>query len=93
MKSPNGITPLYAAAIKGHNGIIDFQRSQGVDIDDRLHGGETPLMAAVGNGQVETVDLLLRTVGGGGLTFTLKRLRHKSLPENPVCCGGLQVSQ
>ena len=59
MKSPRGITALYAAAINGHNDIVEFLLSQGADIDVRLNDGETPLMAAVWNGQVETVALLI----------------------------------
>ena len=59
VKSPRGITPLYAAAINGHNDIVEFLLSQGADIDVKLNDGETPLMAAVWNGQVETVALLI----------------------------------
>jgi ankyrin repeat protein len=59
VKSPRGITALYAAAINGHDEIVEFLLSQGADIDVRLNDGETPLMAAVWNGQVGTVALLI----------------------------------
>ena len=39
---------------------MDFLLSEGVDIDVRLNDGETPLMAAVWNGQIATVELLLK---------------------------------
>jgi ankyrin repeat protein len=38
---------------------VEFFLSQGADIDVKLNDGETPLMAAVWNGQVETVALLI----------------------------------
>jgi ankyrin repeat protein len=38
---------------------VEFLLAQDADIDTRLSDGETPLMAAVWNGQVETVALLI----------------------------------
>lgn len=74
-RDPHTLTPLHWAAVFGYNRVVEFLLDTGAEIDAvTIKGaccysceveclcfsrGESPLLSAVGNGQEETVNLLL----------------------------------
>ena len=56
----DGLTPLYAAASKGHGPVVDYLVEVGVDPDGRTDEGATPLLIASMKGHLDVVRALIR---------------------------------
>lgn len=52
-------TALHAACFAGHTGCVRLLLDAGADIESRMRGGVTPLIAATQTGQSESVRLLI----------------------------------
>ncbi len=53
------VTPFEAAAVRGHVEVVNWLLDQGVDINQRLHEGQTALHVAAWIGHMELVQLLV----------------------------------
>ena len=70
-RSPNGATPLYAAAYAGHLNVVALLLSEKADVHAARDDGCTAMHAAARNGHYEVVETLVD--GGGDLNRPAKR--------------------
>ena len=59
MGDSDGWTPLICAAYHGNAGATTLLLQSGVDVDQRMDGGDTPLYLACMRGRAECAELLL----------------------------------
>ncbi|CDZ79492.1 ankyrin repeat protein [Legionella massiliensis] len=61
---PRGITPLFVAAAKGHDKVVEqLLQAVGIDVNQAPQSGFTPLHIAAQNGHDKVVEQLLQAVG------------------------------
>ncbi len=58
-RTPDGVTPLYAAAFHGRTEILRLLLAAGAQVDCRAAHGRTALFTAAAEGQVGAVEVLL----------------------------------
>ena len=71
--NPKGWTALHIVASKGFTDLADFLISKGLYVDCRTPQGETPLMLAIRENDLTTVNCLLRNQASLRLTDTSGR--------------------
>ncbi|VEL44029.1 unnamed protein product [Protopolystoma xenopodis] len=76
----NGRAPLHFAADFGQKDIIQFLLDKGANIDLMDGFGVTPLLAAIYEGHLDCVELLLRHVGFRHLCFLFKKAKIGTAP-------------
>jgi tetratricopeptide (TPR) repeat protein len=59
VRTPDGVTPLYAAAYHGRTAILKLLIGAGAKVDGRAACGRTPLFTAAAEGRVEALEALL----------------------------------
>ena len=86
-RSPNGATPLYAAAYAGHLKVVELLLQEKADVHAARDDGCTPLHAASRNGHCDVVEALVE--GGANMSQAGKR------GVTPLCMAvaGLQRAQ
>ena len=70
-RSPNGATPLYAAAYTGHVDVVALLLQEKADVHAARDDGCTPMHAAARNGHIKVVEALV--AGGADLSRPGKR--------------------
>ena len=63
LSDDKGITPMFIAASKGFNEIINILLKYGIDINCRMKGGWTPLLLAISNNHSKLVDEMIGELG------------------------------